>query len=88
MKAEKAVNPTKNTFLANPNIFIYTMSFFHQITVNIFNIVNISSIIIYTKLIDISIKACFFIFSADQSFEIFPKHNGVVTISESFALNL
>ena len=23
----------------------------------------------------------------DQSFEIFPKHNGIVTIAESFALN-
>ena len=30
----------------------------------------------------------FFIFSTDQSFEIFPKHNAVATISEFFALNL
>ena len=27
-KLEKIVNPTKNTFLTNPNIFIYTMLFF------------------------------------------------------------
>ena len=26
--------------------------------------------------------------NTDQSFEIFPKHNGVATILESFALNL
>ena len=29
----------------------------------------------------------FFILSADQSFEVFPRHNGVATISGSFALN-
>ena len=29
-----------------------------------------------------------FILSTDQSFEIFHRHNGVATISESFALNL
>ena len=53
------------------------------------NIINISSIIIYTKTIDISIKPClFFILSVDQSLEMFPKHNGLATISESFALNL
>ena len=55
---------------------------------NVFNIINISSIIIYTKLIDISIKPSFFILSVDQSIEIFAKHNGLATISESFALNL
>ena len=27
-KLDKIVNPTKNTILANPNIFIYTMFFF------------------------------------------------------------
>ena len=55
---------------------------------NVFDIINISSIMIYTKIIDISIKACFFILSVDQSLEIFPKHYGLATISESFALNL
>ena len=56
---------------------------------NVFNIINISSMIIYTKIIDISIKTCFFfILSVDQSLEIFPKNNGLATISESFALNL
>ena len=57
---------------------------------NVFNIINISSIIIYTKtkIIDISIKICFFMLSVDQSLEILPKHNGLATISESFALNL
>ena len=29
-----------------------------------------------------------FILSAHQSFEIFPRYDGLVTISESFALNL
>ena len=55
---------------------------------NVFNIINISSIVIYTKIIDISIKICFFMLSVDQSLEILPKHNGLATISESFALNL
>ena len=55
---------------------------------NVFKIININNIIIYTKTINISIKRCFFILSVDQSFEIFPKHNGLATVSESFALNL
>ena len=55
---------------------------------NVFNIINISSIIIYTKIIDKPFKTCFFILFADQSLEILPKHNGLATISESFALNL
>ena len=55
---------------------------------NVFNIINISSILIYTKIIDISIKTCFLILSVDQSLEILPKHNGRATMSESFALNL
>ena len=55
---------------------------------NAFNIVNISNIIIYTKIIDITSKSIFFILAVDQSFEIFPKHNGLGAISESFALNL
>ena len=28
VKIDKIANPTKNTFLTNPNIFIYTMLFF------------------------------------------------------------
>ena len=55
---------------------------------NVFNIIKIGSIIIYTKIIDISIKTCFFILSVDQSLEILPKHNGLATISKSFTLNL
>ena len=55
---------------------------------NVFNIINISSIIIYTKIVDISFKACFFKLSVDQSLEILPKHNGLATILESFASNL
>ena len=30
----------------------------------------------------------FFILSVDQSLEMLPTHNGLATISESFALNL
>ena len=56
---------------------------------NVFNIINISSIIIYTKIIDTSIKTCFFfILAVGQPLEILPKHNGIAAISESFALNL
>ena len=72
-------------------IYIYTLYnviLLHQILMNMFNIINCNSIIIYTKIIGISIKPCFFILSGDQSFEMFPRHNGVATISESFALNL
>ena len=61
----------------------------------VFYILNISSIIIYTKIIDISIKTCFFflggggfILSVDQSLETLLKHNGLATVSESFAVNL
>ena len=42
--------------------------------------------IINTKFINISISPAFFILSADQSFEVFPKHIGLAAISESFAL--
>ena len=60
-KPDKIVNLMKNTFLTNLNIFIYTMLFFfHQILMNIFNMINISSIVIYTKIIDIAIQPCFF----------------------------
>ena len=56
---------------------------------NVFKIINISSIIIYTKIIDISLKPVFFfILSVDQSLEILPKHNGLAAILESFVLNL
>ena len=67
---------------------------------NIFNIINISSIIINTKITDITTESSFFsvllssfiiypfLLSAGQSLEIFPKRNEVATISESFALNL
>ena len=59
---------------------------------NIFNIINCNSIIIRTKIINVTIKSSFFsvffILSCDQSFEMFPKHNKYARISESFALNL
>ena len=54
-----AVNPMKNTFLTNPNILIYII-FFIKYLWNVNNIINISSIIIYTKIIHIIIKTCFF----------------------------
>ena len=66
----------------------YHIIFFHQIIMNIFNIINCNSIVICTKIINITSKSCFFILSVDQSFEMFPKHNGPATISESFALTL
>ena len=55
---------------------------------NAFNIINCNSIIVCTKIMNISSKPCFFFISfVDQSLEILPKHNGLATISESFALN-
>ena len=63
--------------------------FFHQININIFNIINCNSIIIYTKIVNITSKTWFFfILSVGQSLEILPKHNGLATILESFTLNL
>ena len=61
----------------------YHIIFFHQIIMNIFNIINCNSIIICAKIINITSKPCFFILSVDQSLEILPKHNGLATISES-----
>ena len=54
---------------------------------NIFHIINCKSIITCTKIINITTKPSFFIISVDQSLETLPKHNGLATISESFALN-
>ena len=50
VKRDRIVNPIKNTFLTNPSIFIYTMSFF---SLNI----NISSFIISTKILNITSKS-------------------------------
>ena len=62
--------------------------FFYQINMNIFNIINRNSIIVITKIVNITSKTCFFKLLVDQSLEILPKHNGLATILESFALNL
>ena len=56
---------------------------------NVFYIINCNSIIISTKILNITSRpSFFFILSVDQSFEIFPEHNGLATIADSFALNL
>ena len=47
VKLDKIINPTKNTFFSSNNC-------------NILYVINISSIVINTKMIDISIKPCFF----------------------------
>ena len=54
---------------------------------NVYYIINCTCIIIYTKIINITIKSCSF-HIIYQSFEMFPRNNGVDTILESFALNL
>ena len=80
----------KIPFYQNPNNFIlHYIILFHQICVDVFNIINCKRNIIHTKIIDVSIKPCFFNrLSVDQLLEIFPKHNWLATISEYFALNL
>ena len=56
---------------------------------NIFNIINCNSIIICTKIINITTKPCFFfILSVDQSLEILPIHNGLAAVLEPFALKI
>ena len=58
---DKKANPMENTFLTNPNIFIYTISFFfHQILMNIFNIINIAWMISNTYNTNITIKSSIF----------------------------
>ena len=54
---------------------------------SVFYIIKGNSIIISTKIINITSKPSFFKLSVDQSLEILPKHNGLATIAESFALN-
>ena len=58
VKANKIANPVKKYLLINPIIpFYYTISFFfHQIIVNVYNIINCNSIIINTKIINITIN--------------------------------
>ena len=71
MKLDRIVNPVKDTFFNKSKYFhLYYINFLHQIFMNVFNIINISKIIINTKIIDISIKPSFFILSTDQTFEI------------------
>ena len=57
---------------------------------NVQNIINCNSIVINTKIINITTESSFlsYYLLTDQSYEMFPRHNGVATISESFALNL
>ena len=57
-KFDKNNYPMKTYFLINLNILYYII-FLHQILMNVFNIINISRIIIDPKIIDISIKSCF-----------------------------
>ena len=64
----------------------YHIYFFHPVIMNIVNIIKCNSILMCTKIINITSKPCFFILSVDQSLEILPKHNGLARISESFAL--
>ena len=54
---------------------------------NVFYIITYNSIIISTKIINITVNPVFFILSVDQSLEILLKHNGFATIAESLALN-
>ena len=57
-KFDKNNYPMKKHFLINLNILYYII-FLHPILINVFNIINISRIIIDPKIIDISIKSCF-----------------------------
>ena len=88
VKIDKIVNPMKHTFNKSKHLHLQYVVFLHQILMNVFNIANISSIIIYTETIDISIKPCFSSHYLFMPFEMIPKHNGVGTIFESFASNL
>ena len=40
----------------------------------------------FDNIVNLSSKSCFFILIAAKYFEIFPKHQGYIFISESFAL--
>ena len=84
VKVDKNANPVKKHF-NKPKHLLHYVIFFHQIIVNVKDAINCNTIIIDTKIININ--PVFFILSTDQSFKIFPRHNGVATISRSFALN-
>ena len=60
VKPDKLVNPMKKHFFNKSKYFHLHCYFFHEIFMNVNNIINISSIIINNKIIDISIKPCFF----------------------------
>ena len=76
---DKRASPVKRHIFPN---FITLCYFFSS------NNLDWNCIIINTKIINKTIKSSFFILSTEQSFEMFPRHNGLATISESFALNL
>ena len=73
-------------FLINQTFY---MMCFHQIFTNINNITSINNIIINRKIVDMSIKSCFFFLMllAVKPFEIFRKSKKYGFISEFFALN-
>ena len=86
VKFDKIVNPKKKTFLISLKyLHLHYIILFHQIIMNVFNIINCNNIIIInTKIINIASES---ILSVDQSFEILPRHNGLGTMLESFPLN-
>ena len=90
VKSDKFVNPRKNAFLINWNILYYTIIYLEILMNNWYTFINIWRIkvpIVNIKFVNISISPVLFILSVDQSFEIFPKHNGLATILESYASN-
>ena len=76
-------------FLTNSNTFIYTMLFFF-IKCLWLSLISLTSVDYFFNMLFSStpLNPVFFILSTDQSLEVFPKHNGLAAISESFALNL
>ena len=87
----KMLIPQKTFFNKLKHFVLFYFVFCNKIIMkwNIFSSIYCRiGLIINTKFIHISIKSgVFFILFTDQSFEMFPKHRGVATIAESFALN-
>ena len=63
VKVDKNANPVRKHFLINLSILVHYVIFIHQIIVNVYNTINCNSMIVNTKIINITIKYSLFFFS-------------------------
>ena len=85
---DKRASPVKRNIFPNLSIFITLCHFFSSNNCECLIFRQLKLHHINTKIINTTTKSSFFLLSTGQSFEMFPRHNGLATISKSFALNL